>query len=114
MTREPRLIDSLRARGVSRRGFMKFCATTASLMALPPSMVPRIAAGELSVSPYPLCIAVLIGASSAFATPISTPVVTLVVEPGGYSFKDFLKPGTPLLFLSYFVALFLTPWVFPW
>jgi hydrogenase small subunit len=31
-------------RGVSRRGFMKFCAATASLMALPPSMIPRIAA----------------------------------------------------------------------
>ena len=35
--------ESLAARGVSRRGFMKFCATTASLMALPPSLVPVIA-----------------------------------------------------------------------
>ena len=30
-------------RGVSRRGFLKFCAATASLMALPPMMIPRIA-----------------------------------------------------------------------
>jgi len=29
--------------GVSRRGFLKFCAATASLMALPPAMVPAIA-----------------------------------------------------------------------
>ena len=36
--------EVLAARGVSRRGFMKFCASTASLMALPPSMIPRIAA----------------------------------------------------------------------
>ncbi|MCP4993212.1 MAG: hydrogenase small subunit [Gammaproteobacteria bacterium] len=36
--------EQLRLRGVSRRGFLKFCATTASLMALPPSMVPAIAA----------------------------------------------------------------------
>ena len=35
---------ALASRGVSRRGFMKFCATTASLMALPPSLVPTIAA----------------------------------------------------------------------
>ena len=35
--------DALRRQGVSRRGFLKFCATTASLMALPPSMVPAIA-----------------------------------------------------------------------
>lgn len=35
--------EALRRQGVSRRGFLKFCATTASLMALPPSMVPAIA-----------------------------------------------------------------------
>ncbi len=33
----------LREQGVSRRGFLKFCATTASLMALSPAMVPAIA-----------------------------------------------------------------------
>ncbi|HEY5810775.1 MAG TPA: hydrogenase small subunit [Povalibacter sp.] len=35
--------DYLRMRGVSRRGFLKFCAATASLMAMPPLMIPRIA-----------------------------------------------------------------------
>ncbi len=35
--------EALRRQGVSRRGFMKFCATMASLMALPPSMIPTIA-----------------------------------------------------------------------
>jgi len=35
--------DRLRAEGVSRRGFLKFCAATASLMALSPAMVPTIA-----------------------------------------------------------------------
>jgi hydrogenase small subunit len=35
--------DFLRARGVSRRGFMKFCATTASLMAMAPTMAPKVA-----------------------------------------------------------------------
>ena len=35
--------EILRARGVSRRGFMKYCAATASILALPPSMIPRIA-----------------------------------------------------------------------
>jgi len=33
----------LKEQGVSRRGFLKYCATMASLMALPPSMVPAIA-----------------------------------------------------------------------
>ena len=35
--------ETLRSQGVSRRSFMKFCATTASMMALPPSMIPMIA-----------------------------------------------------------------------
>jgi len=39
----PTLGDYLRTRGVSRREFLKFCTTAASLMALPPSMVPRVA-----------------------------------------------------------------------
>ena len=37
--------EFLRERGVSRRGFLKFCTATASLMALPPSMVPAVAEG---------------------------------------------------------------------
>lgn len=35
--------DILRSRGISRRSFMKYCAATASMMALPPSMIPTIA-----------------------------------------------------------------------
>jgi len=42
-TRGETVGEALRRQGVSRRGFLKFCATTASLMALPPSMIPRIA-----------------------------------------------------------------------
>jgi hydrogenase small subunit len=35
--------QSLRKQGVSRRGFLKYCAAMASLMALPPGMTPVIA-----------------------------------------------------------------------
>jgi hydrogenase small subunit len=44
MAEDITLIESLRRRGVSRRGFLKFCTATASLMALPPAMIPQIAA----------------------------------------------------------------------
>jgi hydrogenase small subunit len=37
--------------GVTRRGFMQFCAGMASLMALPPSMVPAMAAALLAAKP---------------------------------------------------------------
>jgi hydrogenase small subunit len=33
----------LRSQGISRRSFMKFCATTASMMALSPALIPTIA-----------------------------------------------------------------------
>ncbi len=36
--------ERLRQRGVSRRGFMKFCAVLTSTMALPAMMVPKVAA----------------------------------------------------------------------
>jgi hydrogenase small subunit len=43
MSKDQTIGQALRARGISRRGFLKFCAATASMMALPPAMVPRIA-----------------------------------------------------------------------
>jgi len=70
-------------------------------------------AGALNVSPYPFAVAVLIAASAAYSTPVSTPVVTLVVDPGRYKFTDFVKVGLPLLFLSYLVTLLVAPLVFP-
>ncbi len=44
MVADKTLSERLRERGVSRRGFLKFCAATASMMALPPSQAPAIAA----------------------------------------------------------------------
>ena len=42
-SKDKTLGDVLRAQGVSRRSFLKYCATMASMMALPPSMIPGIA-----------------------------------------------------------------------
>jgi hydrogenase small subunit len=35
--------EMLRSRGISRRSFLKFCAATASMMAMSPAMIPKIA-----------------------------------------------------------------------
>jgi di/tricarboxylate transporter len=70
-------------------------------------------AETLGFSPYPFAVAVVIAASAAYSTPISTPVVTLVVDPGRYRFTDFVKVGVPLLMLSYLVTLLVAPLVFP-
>ena len=86
-------------------------SNTASAVLVAPIAI--YAAVALDVSPYPFAVAVVIAASSAYSTPVSTPVVTLVVDPGGYKFTDFLKVGLPLLVLSYGVTLLLAPIVFP-
>ena len=54
-----------------------------------------------------------ITASAAFVTPISTPVVTLVVESGRYGFMDFVKVGVPLTMLTLLVTLIVVPLFFP-
>ncbi len=53
-------------------------------------------------------------ASAAYSTPVSTLVVTLVVEPGRYRFVDFVKVGVPLLLLlTWLVTLVVVPLIFP-
>ena len=70
-------------------------------------------AEAVGYSPYPFAVAVVIAASAAYSTPVSTPVVTLVVDPGRYRFIDFVKVGVPLLMLSYLVTLLVAPLIFP-
>jgi hydrogenase small subunit len=48
MRKNQTLGDYLNEQGVSRRGFLKFCSATASLMALPPSAVAQVAAALAS------------------------------------------------------------------
>ena len=56
---------------------------------------------------------VAVAASAAFMTPVSSPVNTLVVEPGGYGFIDFVKIGVPMALLTGAVSLILIPLLFP-
>jgi di/tricarboxylate transporter len=50
----------------------------------------------LHVSADPFLMAVALGASSAFLTPIGHQSNTLVMGPGGYEFGDYWKLGLPL------------------
>ena len=51
---------------------------------------------DLGLSRYPFAMIVALAASTAFMTPVSSPVNTLVVAPGRYSFGDFVRVGVPL------------------
>jgi di/tricarboxylate transporter len=71
------------------------------------------AAQQLDVSPYSLLMGVAIAASTAFATPVASPVNTLVLGPGRYRFTDFLKVGVPLQLVALALCLALLPVLFP-
>ena len=57
----------------------------------------------------PFAITVLIASSAAFASPVASPVLTLVVEPGGDRFFEFARVRGPLMLLTYAVNLIVTP-----
>jgi di/tricarboxylate transporter len=71
------------------------------------------AAEHLGASPYPFAMIVMLAASSAFMTPVSSPVNTLVVEPGRYRFGDFVRVGVPFTVLVLIVSVVMVPLVLP-
>ena len=70
-------------------------------------------AQQLNVSPIPFALTVAMAASTAFVTPVSSPVNTLVVEPGNYRFGDFVKIGAPFALLVLIVTVILVPIFYP-
>ncbi len=60
---------------------------------------------DLGRSPDTFLMAVSVGASSCFLTPIGHQCNTLVLGPGGYRFTDYLRVGAPLSVLVILVAL---------
>lgn len=53
-------------------------------------------AQEMGVDPRPLVVAVMLGASLCFATPVGYQTNTIVYAAGDYRFTDFVKIGVPL------------------
>ncbi|MEM6431794.1 MAG: SLC13 family permease, partial [Deinococcota bacterium] len=91
--------------------FSQVMSNTATTVLLAP--IAFEIAQQVGVSPASFLMTVAIAASTAFATPIASPVNTLVLNPGNYRFNDFVKIGIPLQLVLLVAALIVVPLFFP-
>ncbi len=84
-------------------------AATAAVMA----PIALGTATQLGVNPDTFLMAVAIGASCAFLTPIGHQNNTIILGPGGFRFTDYWRLGLPLDLLVIVTTLLLLPIVWP-
>ena len=65
---------------------------------------------DLGYDPIPFVLVVAFASAANFITPIGYQTNLMVYGPGGYSFKDFARIGTPLTFIYMVVTIFML-WV---
>ncbi|GAA4439401.1 SLC13 family permease [Bremerella cremea] len=87
--------------------FTETITNTAVAALLLPIAVAIGQQGDLN--PRPFIMAIAIGASMAFLTPIGYQTNLMVMGPGGYTPRDYLKSGLPLAVLIAITAMTLIP-----
>jgi len=56
---------------------------------------------------------VVLASCTSILTPMASPTQTIVMEPGGYTIRDYFKCGVPLVFILTIVSIFWLPLIFP-
>lgn len=84
-------------------------AATAAIM----SPIAIGTAGKLGANPDAFLMAVAVGASCAFLTPIGHQNNTLILGPGGFRFGDYWRVGLPMEIIVVAVALPMILWIWP-
>jgi di/tricarboxylate transporter len=105
----PRML--LAAIFVITAGVGMFISNTATAILMAP--VAIAVAKYLEMSPLPFALIVAVAASTAFMTPVSSPVNTLVVGPGNYRFADFMRIGVPFSLVVLVASVLLVPILLP-
>ncbi|WP_346837625.1 SLC13 family permease [Microbulbifer sp. SAOS-129_SWC] len=88
--------------------FMNNAATAAVMCSIALS-----AAAQLHVNPDSFLMAVAIGASCAFLTPVGHQNNTLILGPGGFQFGDYWRMGLPMEILVILVSVPMLLWIWP-
>jgi len=84
--------------------------TTTAVLVAP---IALAAAQSMGVRPEGFVMAVAIAASLAFATPVASPVNTLVMGAGNYRFADYARVGVPLILLTLLISVLVLPLLWP-
>jgi len=71
------------------------------------------AAASSTSSPRTIGIIVALACSTAFITPLAHPVNLLVLSPGGYTFRDFVRVGAGLSGVCFLVVVASLRWLLP-
>lgn len=91
--------------------FTQVLSNTATAVLIAP--LALAAARNLDVPPQAFLMAVGIAASMAFASPVASPVNTLVMGAGNYRFSDYIKIGVPMLLIGLIISMLALPLLFP-
>ena len=91
--------------------FTQVLSNTATTVLVAP--IALAAAQKLGVQPYAFLMAVAIAASMAFASPVASPVNTLVMSAGNYRFSDYAKIGVPLILVMLLISVLFLPLLWP-
>ncbi|MFN2195006.1 MAG: SLC13 family permease [Anaerolineales bacterium] len=91
--------------------FTQVLSNTATVVLIAP--IGLAAAQSLQVQPQAFLMGIAIAASLAMATPVASPVNTLVMGAGKYRFSDYMRVGIPLMAICLAIATLLLPLLWP-
>jgi di/tricarboxylate transporter len=77
------------------------------------SPIALTAAINFGYSPQAIMLLIAIASSSSFFTPIGHATNVLIMGPGGYQFKDYLKAGIPFLIFVTVLSVLALPFFWP-
>ena len=70
------------------------------------------AARQVGIDEHILVLTVIFGSNCSFATPVAYQTNLLVMTPGHYKFRDFIKVGGPLIILIWLAYTIIAPFYF--
>jgi di/tricarboxylate transporter len=68
---------------------------------------------KIGIDPRAAVMATIIAGCINTLTPMANPAQSMIVGPGGYKMKDYMKCGLPITILSVIVAVIYLPTIFP-